>query len=582
MIQFIFLLFSAICVEAVTMNGRPIVGGGAVGPTGFAAITSGTISGTTETGNVETGVLPALTNFIGTNVTIPFAVPVTVWDMTNAMAGRFSISGIPTSPLSAPYCDIIVIAPIGATITNVATTFTPDGPWGSTISATTYLHFSWLGTALHMSQDPTLGECSPSQITGNVNDYNPTGLNIADDLRVSTDADGRQITGMIGQPGMNVRVHNIGTHTLVLVNGSSSSATTNRFEIGADITLAADQSIDVGYDPVSMRWRVAGNWVAATAFSTSAGLAAILSDETGTGSAVFGTSPTIVTPTIASFANATHTHQNAAGGGALDAAAIATGVIPIARLATGTPDGTKFVRDDGTLVVPSGSGGAPTASFFDPVSTAFQWGECGNGTTFDDGFMHAAAGGSGTLLGGTGTVNHPGVWSFDTAASTTGSGNYNTAITAILFGGGACEVGFLFKTPANLSDGTDTYTILAGFGDAPSALPVDGAYLIYDQTQDTHWQYVTSSNSSRTRAATTTTFAVSTWYFLQVKVNAAGTSVGYYINGTLVNTATLTIPTGAGHETGIRFYIVKSAGTSSRAVLMDAYYYYHTFTSARY
>jgi hypothetical protein len=30
------------------------------------------------------------------------------------------------------------------------------------------------------------------------------------------------------------------------------------------------------------------------------------------------------------------------------------GVLPIARLATGTPDGTKFVKDDGTLAVPAG------------------------------------------------------------------------------------------------------------------------------------------------------------------------------------------------------------------------------------
>ena len=38
---------------------------------------------------------------------------------------------------------------------------------------------------------------------------------------------------------------------------------------------------------------------------------------TGTGSIVLASSPTIVTPTIASFVNATHSHQNAAGGGTL-------------------------------------------------------------------------------------------------------------------------------------------------------------------------------------------------------------------------------------------------------------------------
>lgn len=43
----------------------------------------------------------------------------------------------------------------------------------------------------------------------------------------------------------------------------------------------------------------------------------------------------------------------------LDAAKIVSGVFNIGRLAVGTPDGTKFVRDDGTLAVPSGTG-APT------------------------------------------------------------------------------------------------------------------------------------------------------------------------------------------------------------------------------
>jgi hypothetical protein len=44
------------------------------------------------------------------------------------------------------------------------------------------------------------------------------------------------------------------------------------------------------------------------------------------------TAKTLTTPTIASFTNATHNHQNAAGGGTLDAAAIAAGTIAAARL----------------------------------------------------------------------------------------------------------------------------------------------------------------------------------------------------------------------------------------------------------
>jgi hypothetical protein len=70
--------------------------------------------------------------------------------------------------------------------------------------------------------------------------------------------------------------------------------------------------------------------------NTSAGLAGALSDETGSGALVLGTAPTIDTPTIASFANANHSHQNSAGGGTLDAAAIGAGTLAVARGGTGS------------------------------------------------------------------------------------------------------------------------------------------------------------------------------------------------------------------------------------------------------
>lgn len=62
------------------------------------------------------------------------------------------------------------------------------------------------------------------------------------------------------------------------------------------------------------------------AATTSTQLRATLTDPTGTGANVFADSPTIITPTIASFANATHTHQNAAGGGQLDHGLAITGL----------------------------------------------------------------------------------------------------------------------------------------------------------------------------------------------------------------------------------------------------------------
>lgn len=76
----------------------------------------------------------------------------------------------------------------------------------------------------------------------------------------------------------------------------------------------------------------------------------------GSGAIVLATSPTITTPTIASFTNAAHSHQNAAGGGTLDGAAIAAGTVAPARLGSGTPSGSNFLRGDGTWATPSGSG----------------------------------------------------------------------------------------------------------------------------------------------------------------------------------------------------------------------------------
>lgn len=68
--------------------------------------------------------------------------------------------------------------------------------------------------------------------------------------------------------------------------------------------------------------------------------------------------------------------------GKLNSASI-DGVIPIANLAAGTPDGTKFLRDDGTLQVPDKS--ANDGEVVQVVST--QTGEVNTGTTlipYDD------------------------------------------------------------------------------------------------------------------------------------------------------------------------------------------------------
>ncbi len=69
-----------------------------------------------------------------------------------------------------------------------------------------------------------------------------------------------------------------------------------------------------------------------------------VSAKTGSGTTVvMSGSPALTTPTIADLTNANHSHQNAAGGGTLDAAALTGGTIASARLATQHRTLTKVI-----------------------------------------------------------------------------------------------------------------------------------------------------------------------------------------------------------------------------------------------
>ena len=80
--------------------------------------------------------------------------------------------------------------------------------------------------------------------------------------------------------------------------------------------------------------------------------AAAVTDETGTGALVFGTSPTLVTPNVGipsavDLANATNIP-----------AGQLTGTVSVNRFNNGTnADATRFLRGDGTWAVPAGGGG---------------------------------------------------------------------------------------------------------------------------------------------------------------------------------------------------------------------------------
>ena len=101
------------------------------------------------------------------------------------------------------------------------------------------------------------GALTPAALSGDVNNYNPTGLGSSFAIRIDGGASDRNITGLAtGSDGRLVEIINIGsTNTLTLVNQSSSSTAANRMLFGADVVIGINQSVVMRYDGTTARWR---------------------------------------------------------------------------------------------------------------------------------------------------------------------------------------------------------------------------------------------------------------------------------------------------------------------------------------
>lgn len=128
------------------------------------------------------------------------------------------------------------------------------------------------------------GDISPSQITADQNDYNPTSLSTASVLRLSSDAS-RNITGLQGgSDGRVIAMVNIGSNNIVLKNESASSTAANRFALQADITLAGGDGVILWYDSTSSRWRAIGKTPGGSGGGGSGALV-LLEQQSASGSA---------------------------------------------------------------------------------------------------------------------------------------------------------------------------------------------------------------------------------------------------------------------------------------------------------
>lgn len=99
------------------------------------------------------------------------------------------------------------------------------------------------------------GIITPTQISSDQNDYNPSGLATASTLRLSSDIS-RAITGIVASTqGKILVLENVGASDITLTNASASSAASNRFLFSTNKTIPANTTLVVYYDQTSARWR---------------------------------------------------------------------------------------------------------------------------------------------------------------------------------------------------------------------------------------------------------------------------------------------------------------------------------------
>jgi hypothetical protein len=179
---------------------------------------------------------------------------------------------------------------------------------------------------------------------------------------------------------------------------------------------------------------------------------------------------------------------------------------------------------------------------------------------------------------------HMGILTFSTGTGTTGRSGFNTGGTdSIRLGGGKVRYTGVLRLPSLVSDGTNRYTIRAGINDNLAGDGADGVYFrIVDNVNAGKWAGVCRANSVESTVDTGVAFD-NIFHLFEFEVNAAGTSVQFYVDGVATGAPiTTNIPVGAGRESDPSpVQINKSLGTSNRSVDIDMYRYDFEFTSAR-
>lgn len=176
-------------------------------------------------------------------------------------------------------------------------------------------------------------------------------------------------------------------------------------------------------------------------------------------------------------------------------------------------------------------------------------------------------------------TNHPGVWGLSTGSTTAGrvfilSQSGSTQGTMHVGVGGKTRVGTWYQVGAILSTAGERYVLRTGYFSMslPNTIIKGIGFEYQDDQNGGRWQALTEDGIGETSVDTGILAAVNTYTFFEFEVNAAGTSIEFFMDGVSVATITTNIPSGTGFPLFYSTMIMKLTGTTSRTSYIDAYY----------
>lgn len=194
---------------------------------------------------------------------------------------------------------------------------------------------------------------------------------------------------------------------------------------------------------------------------------------------------------------------------------------------------------------------------------------------------------NGTWTSATPISNRPGILQMSTGTSAAGRLTVQAdgiGLASNIVGGGKLVYETDVQIPT-LSSATQTFSFFTGFSSTNTNVSTNSIAFLYDSSGTNtgssaigRWQVVCANGSVRSYTTTDSTVTAGRWYRLRAEINAAGNSVSFFINGTLVKTETNNIPTGA---TTAVSSLIKTVGTTARTAWVDFIRIRQKFTTPR-